>query len=188
MGEPKTNLGIAWKKVINQMLNMKKESILILFLAGVLLLIVAIPGKSKRNQSVEEEKQVEPIESDETMDAYVAKMEKRLSDILSQISGVSRVHVMLTLQDGGSAVVEKDESVLSQETKEEKEYRKEEKAVYKDAESGEIPYVIAKKTPCIEGVLVVCEGGKDASVKQKILEAIMALFPVESHKICIIEA
>ena len=41
--------------------------------------------------------------------------------------------------------------------------------------------------PRVEGVIVIAEGGGNAQVKQNILEAVEALFPVEAHKIKIMK-
>lgn len=41
--------------------------------------------------------------------------------------------------------------------------------------------------PKVSGVLVVAEGGENPRVKQKILEAVEALFQIESHKISIVK-
>ena len=41
--------------------------------------------------------------------------------------------------------------------------------------------------PEVEGVIVIALGCGNASVKQNILEAVQALFPVEAHKIKIMK-
>jgi len=41
--------------------------------------------------------------------------------------------------------------------------------------------------PKVSGVLVVAQGGENPGIKQKILEAVEALFQIESHKISIVK-
>ena len=44
-----------------------------------------------------------------------------------------------------------------------------------------------ERNPTVEGVIVIAQGGVNAVVKQNILEAVQALFPVEAHKIKIMK-
>ena len=41
--------------------------------------------------------------------------------------------------------------------------------------------------PSIEGIVVVAEGGGNATVAANISNAAMALFPVEAHKIIVVK-
>ena len=63
-----------------------------------------------------------------------------------------------------------------------------EETVYIQEDSaGSTPFVAKQLNPRVEGVLVVARGGKSALVTKKISEAILALFPVEAHKITVVE-
>ncbi len=42
-------------------------------------------------------------------------------------------------------------------------------------------------TPKVEGVLVVAEGGENAKTAKNISDAVLALFPVEVHKIKVVK-
>ncbi len=57
----------------------------------------------------------------------------------------------------------------------------------KDGSQNEIPFVTREKNPQVEGVLVVAEGGANAQVIKNISEAILALFPIEAHKIKVVK-
>lgn len=48
--------------------------------------------------------------------------------------------------------------------------------------SGE-PFIVKEKTPEIEGIVVVAEGGDDIIVKDAISKAAQALFNVPAHKV-----
>ena len=112
-------------------------------------------------------------------------------------SGVGRVDVMITLRASAQKVVEKDAPSRSQRVEETdsqggsrttEENEKEEATVYEEGEDGiRTPYVIQELEPAVEGVIVIAEGGGNPTVKQNILEAIQALFPVEAHKIKIMK-
>lgn len=126
---------------------------------------------------------------------YSALLESRLEEILSQVSGVGNVSVMITLQNSGKITVEKDRTTSSStsnqtnsgETSVSGTTDTSEATVMEDTDSGSSPYVTSVSEPCIEGVVVSCEGGGDPEVALKITEAVQALFDVPAHKIVVLE-
>ena len=67
------------------------------------------------------------------------------------------------------------------------ETEKESEFVILDSSEGEKPIVLKTDEAKIRGVLVVCEGGKDPFVCEKILEAICALLDIPSNKVSVAE-
>ncbi len=60
--------------------------------------------------------------------------------------------------------------------------------VYEKLSDGSnVPYIIKKNTPEIEGVLVVAQGGGNASICVDITSVIQALFGIEAHKIKVVK-
>ena len=99
----------------------------------------------------------------------------------------------MTLESRGERIVEKDtpESRKSVEetdssTTDEQDWG-EETVYYEDGSGGKSPYVVKELEPNIEGVLVLAKGGDSAVVKQELLEAVQALFPIEAHKVKIMK-
>lgn len=186
-----------WKDIIAKMKEKKpdKTGWIILILFGVLLLVIAFPtGEkfgTKQDKTTEKTKTVkQPVVAVET------DQEKQLSDMLSGIEGVGRVRVMITYKDSGTQVVEKDDnSTLNHSTEDDKsggtrktqESQKQQTTVYNKSSSDGSPFVAKELTPEIEGILVVAEGGDKAVVKQNISNAVLALFPVEAHKIVVVK-
>lgn len=180
-----------WKKL-------KKDQWLILFLAGILLLVIALPsscgdssdGKKDQGQT----KQAETVT--DTSSDYEQELEQRLEQALSRMDGVGNVQVMITFKDSGEAIVEKDVSfssdVQNQEetdgTMTEKTLNESnEETVYaSDSDDGE-PFVSKQNVPSIEGVLVIAEGGGNTKVAANISEAVQALFGLEAHKIKVVK-
>ncbi|MBO5160183.1 MAG: stage III sporulation protein AG [Lachnospiraceae bacterium] len=165
----------------------KKEQLLIGVLAGILLLVIAIPVPDKKDDYEEKESKVEVEEK------AIGTTEAQLKEILQKISGVGRAEVFITYEDQGKVVVEKDESVseeLIQEadssggTRTTTTTRNDRETVYDGSES---PYVIQELSPTVKGILVVAEGGGNETVKKQIQETIEALFGLDAHKISIMK-
>ncbi len=167
-----------------------KDLMLVIIIVGVLFAVLAIPTQSNKEEKT--------IQIDTDTESYSAKdyqeeLEMRLEDILSQMEGVGRVKVMITLEASAKEVVEKDRS-SSRDTnyndagnQTDTSCSKEENTVYADTNAGNIPYVVQEIYPEVEGVLVVAEGGDNSYVNLAITDAIQALFGIDVHKIKIVK-
>ena len=179
----------------------KKEQLVVLLLFGVLLVVIALPTTTGTMGADKKEADISGTQgaagTDTATLTYEEQLEKRLSAILSQVAGAGRVEVMVTLESRGERIVEKDtpESRKSVEetdssggsrTTDEQDWG-EETVYYEDGSGGKSPYVVKELEPNIEGVLVLAEGGDSAVVKQELLEAVQALFPIEAHKVKIMK-
>lgn len=167
--------------------HMKKNQWLVLVLAGILLLVIAIPVPGES-----EKKTQEVLKAEAEGGGEMELLEKRLERALADVEGVGRVRVMLTRKSSGRKIVEKDTPVMEKNTAEEGnegskstvEKTAEEATVYaQDGNGSQIPYVTEEIEPQIQGVIVVAEGGGDPRTARNITEAVMALFGVEAHKI-----
>lgn len=179
-----------WKK-----LNFKdKNTWLILGIFGVLLLVIALPvekTEKKNSQAVQEQQAMDETAQKSgqgSTDDTVSALESRLEETLSLIDGAGKVHVMITMKDTGEKVVEKD---VTRQTDADaggtQNTDLSQSSVYERDGSAETPYISKELTPQVEGVLVVAEGGGNSVVKQNILQSVMALFPLEAHKITIVK-
>ncbi len=176
-----------------------KNQLLIGGLAGILLLVIALPTDQGRNQK-KEVLEKEGGESVETVasnyNGYGRELERKLEQILGEIEGVGKVEVMITIQDDGERIVEKDITRGSQEVSEEdgtvkrntRESQYQEGTVFSQENGSQgQPFVLKEVMPKIEGVLVVAEGGGNAKVVKNISDAVLALFSVEVHKIKVVK-
>lgn len=181
----------------------KKDQLVIILLFGVLLLVIAIPVEPKKEKQGEKktvqegESVLEGTRETLSADSYERQQEERLKEVLEKVEGVGRVEVMITLHASAQKVVEKDAPSRNQRVEETdsqggnrttQENEREETTVYEEGDDGiRTPYVIQELEPTVEGVIVIAEGGGNPTVKQNILEAVQALFPVEAHKIKIMK-
>lgn len=178
------------EKMVKKMRGMDKSQWIAVILTGVLLLVIAIPvetGEKRDTQSLPAETAAGGGTDDE--DSYRRQMEEQLEDILSQVDGVGKVKVMITLKDGGEQVLAKD-STISSRTSEQadgsvsSESSNEAVTVFNGEKD---PVTTQMRTPDVEGVLVVAQGAGSGGVENRIYQSVMALFPVDAHKISVVK-
>ena len=174
---------------------LKRSDWLILVLAGILILIIALPTDTKGKKQAEEAKENISKENN-PLEASKDEIEQKLEDILEKIDGAGEVKVMITYQDSGTQVVEKDKNTSANSVEESdstggvrstKEQQLQESTVYEEADAGNTPFVSKELLPKVEGILIVASGGDNQKVKQNISEAVLALFQVEAHRIKIVK-
>ena len=179
-----------WKK-----LNFKdKNTWLILGIFGVLLLVIAMPVEKTQKKGAEASSEQQVAEEtakrdgQENADDATAALEQQLEETLSLIDGAGKVRVMITWKDTGEKVVEKDVTRRTDAAADgTQKLDLSQSSVYEREGSAEIPYVSNERTPQAQGILVVAQGGGNSIVKQNILQSVMALFPLEAHKITIVK-
>ena len=156
----------------------KKNHLLLILLAGILLLVVTFPDvRSKPSADESEDGSASVMNENTDLQKYADDLEKEIAGILSRVEGVGEVEVMITLKSGNRKIVEKDERSTRDDAAEET-------SVYRqNADGSSEPYVNTELSPGIEGVAVIAEGGGSPVVRQEITEAVQALFDVEAHKI-----
>ena len=196
---------------------LRKDQLLIMILSGILLCVIALPGKEKDTASsgdksgisdrnfvtMEKGAQVQE-ESDSVLQtgagdalSYTLYWEEKLTKSLSRIEGAGEVEVLITLKESEERVLEKDIPEQVSETAETdaeggsrtiSERRQEEATVYTVNEAGQnVPYVSKVIQPVIEGVVVIAQGGGSEIVKQNIIETIQVLFSIEANKIRVVK-
>lgn len=196
----------------------RRDNLIVLILVGVLLVIIALPtkdsseaetdspqterenaeGRLSENNSLgnkisEDSTGIMTADSDEE---YARQLEQRLRDILSQMEGVGKVRVMITLSSSRELVVEKEQPYLRSSTNENdaeggsrlvSQLETEENTVYRTDGNVSEPYVIKTLPPQVEGVVVVAQGAGSGTVNRTIVELVQALFGVEAHKVKVVK-
>ncbi|MDO4942206.1 MAG: stage III sporulation protein AG [Lachnospiraceae bacterium] len=171
------------KKMLEQ-IGIKKT--LILFAAGLCLIFLSLPHSETKKEESEEEVTEAADEQQE-----VKALEKRLVETLSTVDGVGKVKVMITLKSSKESVLNKDMPYEEEEETDGESTRKsvnnDEETVLIEKDGENVPYVIKELEPEIEGVVVIAQGGSNASVQKDITEAVTALFDVSVNKIKVLK-
>ena len=150
-----------------------KSDFVVLILLGVMVMIVAMPTGAKQSQK-ETQTQEQKEQQLQTEDSYKEQLQQQLKELLEHMDGVGKTRVMLTFSD------QLDKNVIKDGNK------KEETTVVYDTGDTRQPYVICRQMPKIEGVVVVAQGGGNAKTVTEISNAVMSLFPVEAHKVVVV--
>ncbi len=190
----------------------RRDNLLILVLAGILLFIIALPTKDSGGKGREAAEKKGVLGGSETAPGggeesvsiqgaaqsdYAAELERRLTAALSEMAEVGKVRVMITLKSSEELVVEKEKPINSSMTEETDSQGGSrtvntseigESVVYSKSDgSSSTPYVIKTYAPEIEGVLVVAEGAGSGTVNRTVTEIVQALFHVDAHKVKVVK-
>lgn len=194
----------------------RKDNLIVLILAGVLLVIIALPTKDSRETKTDSLQGADSLltqgtdsvygnsDTADSLEAgftysdeeYARQLEQRLKEVLSQMEGVGEVRVMITLKSSQELVVEKEQPYIRSSTTESdsqggnravSQMETEENTVYRTNGSTSEPYVIKILPPEIEGIVVVAEGAGSGTVNRTIVELVQALFDVEAHKVKVVK-
>ncbi|MGN0619874.1 MAG: hypothetical protein ACI4J7_12710 [Ruminiclostridium sp.] len=145
--------GIFRLKDVGEIIKSDKSVKIILAAGAALMLIIAFGGFFGGSNKTEEAGY-----SRAELAEYEARLEKRLSDILSEIKGIGKTEVMITLDGAEQTEYGKSKDML-----------------------------ISVKAPQVRGVIVVCEGGDNIAVKEKVINAVSGVFGISTTRISVIK-
>ena len=158
--------------------NKKAGFILILGCIGITFIFLSelFPENKDKNSLVKERNLSEISEKE-------SELEKRIGEAVSKIKGAGRTNVVITFESSDEYFYAKNNASDYDQNGESNEFE----FVIIEGENGEEPLLIKKKEAEIRGVLVICDGGKDPFVREKILEAVCALLDISSNKVSVAE-
>lgn len=151
-----------------------KFVLLILILGLVFMLFPSRSGTKSNTESTTVQ-----IKEEQTADAAA-----QLAQILSQIQGVGKVEVMLTILEGEKYIYQEDSDVTTNESG--STIRTETVVISHSDRSEEalISYIVPPK---YLGAIIVCQGAEQASVKLAILDAVSKVTGLSVEHISIVK-
>lgn len=176
---------------------MNKEKLFLLLLAGVVLLILAIPtGNTKKEKAaaVSRENSASPAAGVEK--TYEEQLELRVREILKHVDGVGKVDVMIVLKSSEEKILRVDKNSTNSVTEENDSAGGSRKVTNDELSETTIltgngadsqPVVEKEIRPEIEGIIISATGGGSPTVKAEISAAMEALFNVPPHKIKVLK-
>ncbi len=170
----------------------KEKRVENLILLVVLLIIILIASKyifsdNKKKQTSNSTSSTKNIYSNEDNNSNInsdnTKLEEKLSNILSQISGISDVSVVITYSQD-------TKQNLAYNTKEEEksgEKTTEKSVAYNEQSGAKTAIVESVEMPKIEGAIIVAKGASTVEVRSKIATAVSSITNVPVYKIQVFE-
>ena len=179
------------KKYLEEANNKKFiNNLFIILIIGIILLIVAnIFMEQKKDRQIDlesEEISKEPINND--LD-YGVVLERKLESILSQIKGVSKVKVMITLEDTVEKIPAFNTTKNNETTNEidsqggTREIVREDTTIQVVTGSEGSLMVLKEIRPTVKGVIVIAEGVEDLRVKEMLYEAVKTVLGIPGNKV-----
>lgn len=152
-------------------------------LAGIMLICLpSFFGENKKSETAQS--------GEISIDAYRAGLEKNVEEIVTGITGSKNVKVVITLESGIIySYADTNEGTSANKTGSGQESTSSEsKQSYitvKTADGGEQALLVTTEMPQVRGVAVVCEGGDDEIINEKITNAVTAALNITSKRVYI---
>ena len=112
---------------------------------------------------------------------YTAQLEEKTCKIISDIDGVGRCRVMITLKNSNESIYAKN----NRENSNGSNYSDESEYVLYDGENGESPVLIKEYFPEVMGVVVVCSGADSLAVRESVINCVSSLYGISTAKISV---
>lgn len=141
----------------------------------------------------------EPVDTAEMIEEssalqYREQLSEELGNMLASIDGVGRTKVMLTLDSTVRNIYATDNDYQQKETStkgssnENADKQSNEKKtciVIRQKDGSEKALTVGQMMPSVKGVLVVCDGGDDENVRNRVISAVGAALNISDSHICV---
>ena len=162
----------------------KPKTVLIIGLVGIGLIVLSSlfsSGESKKENMKTGEM---------TAEEYKTILEEDIKETVTDITGSKNVSVVITLESGIKySYADTREETLTEKKENEKESTDNEtKSGYitvKTADGGEQALLVTTQMPKVRGVAIVCDGGDNEQIAEKIQNAVMSALNISSKKVYI---
>lgn len=155
-------------------------------LCGIFLIFLSsfFTGKDKKSESDIN------LKNSITAEEYRASIEESIKNIVSGITGDKNPTVVITLESGVkysyAKIDETDSSVSSgNSTDQSSESKKQSYIIIKTADGGEQALIVTEIMPEIRGVAIICSGGNNNVISEKIKNAVTAALNITSKRVYI---
>ena len=111
-------------------------------------------------------------------------LERRITTLLRQVEGVGNCRVMVTLESGAQTVYAAD-TVSATGADGTVSHR--ESYLTVDTDSGPVGLLLTRIQPTVKGVAVVCDGGGDPIVQERVIQVVATAFHISERRVCVVK-
>lgn len=183
-----------FKNIISKMSSEDKYKNIII-ISGVVGILLIFMSNFPRQENAQE---IISTNSENTSEQYIDRLEKNLETIVSSIKGAGNAKVLVTLESTTETVYateEKKNKEASEDKSNGETTRRKESddcerkyITVKDSNGTEKALAVTEIQPKIKGVIVVCAGGDDTLVQQRVTNAITTALNITSKHVCVTKA
>lgn len=167
-----------------------KKVIIIAGIIGIALIFFSGFIKSeKKDQEVNQKAESTSI------DDYVKQLEANLTNMVSCIKGAGDCKVMVTIENGAQTIYATEGKKNTEDTEDSSngELKRRQKSddsetkyiTVKGPNGEEEALAITEVQPTVKGVVVVCSGGDDPEVQQRIINAVTTALNINTKRVCV---
>lgn len=167
-----------------------RKIIIFLGFTGIALIFISNLFDGKSSDRMET---APVIQAEYSLQEYTTQLEQRLSEIISEIDGAGKAEVFLTVESTSESVYAADQKENSTQKNNngssENEISHETSYITVKLSDGTQQVIKVKEVePKIRGVIVVCSGGGDSVVQERIMQAVKTVFDISSARVCVLKS
>ena len=128
------------------------------------------------------------------LEEYRSSITQELGNMLASIDGVGKTKIMITLDGGVRNIYATDTDTNGSETSrkngedenaDKQNTEKRSCILVRGKDGSEKALTVGKMMPQVKGVLIVCEGGDDGDIVQRVKDAVSAALDISQSHICV---
>lgn len=129
-----------------------------------------------------------PVTSIQTqsLEEYKQALQDQTETLLQAVDGVGELSVMITLEGDYQVIYQTDNSSKTEEKNSDDEQEQSTESTDTIAYQGDEALVQTTITPQVLGVAVVCQGGDQVAVQQRVIDIVTTLFNLSSTKVTVV--
>lgn len=163
-----------------------RKAVIAAAILGVALIVLSEVLPQKRTTQSEEPTTSPP----KTAAEYADELETRLCHLVGGIDGVGACRVMVTLENGVEYVYASEEKAGSDYSADGDRLSQaddsETSVILVQTEDGYEGLLVTELQPTVKGVVVVCAGGGDEAVRQRVTEAVTTVLNITAKRVCVV--
>lgn len=197
IGDKEKENGQSFMKKLLQNDNARKIIVVVGVVAILLIFLSSFFGGNNSQTS-----STEPVQQTSTtaqsVEDYKTQTEQSLTNLINGIEGVGNASVLVTIEKSSEQIYATEEKTSTQTqqdkntsstTKNQSNNSNETKyLVIKNSDGTQQPIAVTEVQPIVKGVVVVCNGGDDPLIQQKIIQAVTTALDITSTRVCVIQS
>ena len=175
--------------------DLKVKLIVMLGILGMALILISQLTGTGGGNTFGQPPTVSPPEF--TNEEYIRMLEHRLQALISEIDGVGRNKVMVTLESGVEYVYAQEERRSTDTTRDlgselavggRVQESVEQRFILVDTEFGRREaLVLTRRPPRVQGVVIVCEGADNILVQEKLISVVTTALGIPSTRVSVVK-